>query len=84
MPRKQTTQSPAAPDQAAPDRAGDQNLTFEQAYRELQQIVEQLERGDLPLEQSLALHARGQRLAALCAEQLDQAELKIRSVVSSQ
>jgi len=79
MSRKQTTQSPAAPDQA-----GDQNLTFEQAYRELEQIVEQLERGDLPLEQSLALHARGQQLAALCAAQLDQAELKIKAVESSQ
>lgn len=79
MPRKQTTQSPAAPEQA-----GDEHLTFEQACRELEQIVEQLERGDLPLEQSLALHARGQRLAALCAAQLDQAELKIRVVESSQ
>ncbi len=79
MPRKQTTQSPAAPEQA-----GDEALTFEQAWRELEQIVEQLERGDLPLEQSLALHARGQQLAALCAAQLDQAELRVRTVVSDQ
>jgi exodeoxyribonuclease VII small subunit len=84
MSRKQSTQSSAAPVQAGPDQAGDQNLTFEQAYRELEQIVEQLERGDLPLEQSLALHARGQQLAALCAAQLDQAELKIGTVASSQ
>lgn len=79
MSRKQTL-----PSSTAPEQAGDQSLTFEQAYRELEQIVAQLERGDLPLEQSLALHARGQRLAELCAAQLDQAELKIRTVVSSQ
>lgn len=79
MSRKQTQ-----PSSTAPEQAGDQPLTFEQAYRELEQIVEQLERGDLPLEQSLALHVRGQQLAALCAAQLDQAELKIGTVASSQ
>ncbi|MCS7061476.1 MAG: exodeoxyribonuclease VII small subunit [Anaerolineae bacterium] len=68
----------------APAQAGEQTLTFEQAYHELEQIVEQLERGDLPLEQMLALHARGQHLAALCSAQLDQAELKIRTVSNAQ
>ncbi len=57
-------------------------LTFEQAFAELEQIVEKLESGDLSLEASLALHARGQLLSALCAKQLDQAELRVREVKS--
>lgn len=55
-------------------------LTFEQAFAELEQIVEKLESGDLSLEASLALHARGRLLSALCAKQLDQAELRVREV----
>ncbi len=55
-------------------------LTFEQAYAELEAIVGKLEEGDLPLEASLTLHARGQQLAALCAKQLEQAELKVREI----
>jgi exodeoxyribonuclease VII small subunit len=54
--------------------------TFESAYQELQEIVAQLERGDLPLEHALELHARGQQLATLCMTQLDQAELKVKKL----
>ncbi len=52
--------------------------SFEAAYRELEEIVAQLERGDLPLERALELHERGQALAAYCATQLDQAELRVK------
>ncbi len=52
--------------------------TFEEAYRELEEIVAQLERGDLPLEKALDLHERGQKLATYCAAQLEQAELRVR------
>ncbi len=55
-------------------------LTFEQAFAELEESVRQLERGDLPLEESLALYERGQELAAYCAKLLDEAELKIERV----
>ena len=55
-------------------------IGFEQAYAELEKIVEQLEEGELPLEQSLALHARGQLLAAHCAGKLEQAELRVRTL----
>ncbi len=54
--------------------------SFESAYRELEDIVAQLERGDLPLEEALELHERGQKLAAYCAAQLDQAELRVRKL----
>jgi exodeoxyribonuclease VII small subunit len=55
-------------------------LTFEQAFAELEESVRALERGDLPLEESLALYERGQELAAHCAKLLDEAELKIAQI----
>ena len=56
------------------------DLTFEQAFAELEESVRTLERGDLPLEESLALYERGQELAAYCAKLLDEAELKITQI----
>ncbi len=55
-------------------------LTFEQAFAELEESVRALERGDLPLEESLALFERGQQLAAYCGKLLDSAELKIEQI----
>ena len=55
-------------------------LTFEQAFVELEETVRKLEAGGLALEESLALFARGQALAAHCNVQLDQAELKIQKL----
>jgi exodeoxyribonuclease VII small subunit len=72
MPKKTTP----APDTVS----GESQLSFEAAYRELEQIVAQLERGDLPLEQAIELHARGQQLASMCTRQLDDAELKVRKL----
>jgi exodeoxyribonuclease VII small subunit len=57
------------------------NLTFEEAFAELEATVAQLERGDLSLEDSLALFERGQALAARCGQQLDAAELKVRQLL---
>lgn len=62
------------------DDAGETALTFEQAYDELQKIVIQLERGELPLEQSMTLHARGQTLVAFCSTLLDAADLRVRQI----
>ena len=52
-------------------------LTFEQAFKELEETVAKLEDGDLPLEASLALYERGQQLSAHCSRLLEQAELKV-------
>ncbi|HJX40047.1 MAG TPA: exodeoxyribonuclease VII small subunit [Anaerolineales bacterium] len=61
---------PKAPDQ----------LDFEQAFEELQALVRQLEHGELPLEDSLRLFERGQRLATRCSQLLDEAELRLRKL----
>ena len=60
-----------------------EELTFEQAFAELEESVRKLEGGDLPLEDSLALFERGQQLAAYCGKMLDSAELKIERVEES-
>ncbi len=57
------------------------DLSFEDAFAELQATVAQLERGDLPLQDSIALFERGQALAAHCGLQLDAAELKVRQLM---
>ena len=57
-----------------------ENLSFEQAFGELENTVQKLEAGGLTLEQSLLLFERGQALAAHCNTLLDGAELKIRQL----
>jgi len=57
-----------------------EGLTFEQAFKELEEHVQLLESGDLPLEESMALFERGQALTAYCAKLLDAAELKIEQI----
>ncbi len=55
-------------------------LSYEAAYQQLEALVAQLESGALPLEESVALYERGQRLAAHCQALLEEAELKIKTV----
>ncbi len=55
--------------------------TFEQALSELEQIVQKLERGELPLEESLRLYERGISLSRLCHAKLEEAEGKIEMLI---
>ena len=59
-------------------------LNYEQAFSELETVVERLGTGDLPLEEALALFEHGQALATRCGELLEQAELKLRQLVSDE
>jgi exodeoxyribonuclease VII small subunit len=54
-----------------------QNKSFESSLEALEQIVRQLEQGDLPLEKSLELFEQGIRLSRECQERLGQAERRI-------
>ena len=54
-----------------------QAQTFEAALASLEQIVRELERGDLPLERSLELFEQGVRLSRECQERLQAAERRI-------
>ena len=56
--------------------------TFEQAQAELEQIVERLERGQVPLDEAIALWERGEQLHAFCRGKLDAAQGKVEELAS--
>jgi exodeoxyribonuclease VII small subunit len=68
------------PEQGIEAAAGE--TSFEAAFAELETVVQQLEEGELSLEASIALYERGQMLARLCQERLDQAELRVEQLKS--
>ncbi len=59
------------------------DLSFEEAFQQLGEVVQRLEGGELPLEQSLALFEQGMALARLCESKLDDAELRVQQLVGS-
>ena len=54
--------------------------SFEQAQAELEQIVEQLERGQAPLDEALKLWERGEELYTFCRAKLDAAEGRVEEL----
>ena len=58
-------------------------VSFEDLYRRLEETVEKLEKGGLPLEESIALYEEGMQLAKRCQEILDKAELRITKLRDS-
>ncbi len=62
-----------------PDIAG---LSFEKALSELEMIVGKLERGDVELEESIAIYERGDALKAHCNRLLAQAEAKVEKITT--
>lgn len=57
-----------------------EEMSFEDAMRELEQVVGQLERGDVALEASIALYERGAALKKRCETKLKEAEEKVASL----
>lgn len=57
-------------------------LSFEESIRELSDIVEQLEAGDLPLDESVALFEKGMLIAKNSQIQLDQVEKKVEELLA--
>jgi exodeoxyribonuclease VII small subunit len=55
--------------------------TFEESLKKLESIVGQLERGDLPLEDSVKLFEEGMQLSADCKKQLEEAEGKVEILI---
>ncbi|SET51395.1 exodeoxyribonuclease VII small subunit [Oceanicella actignis] len=55
-------------------------MSFEEAMRELEQVVARLEGGDAPLEESIALYERGAQLRKRCEDKLREAELKVAQI----
>ena len=55
-------------------------MTFEEAMAALEQVVNQLERGEVALEESIALYERGAALKAHCSDKLKAAEEKVELI----
>jgi exodeoxyribonuclease VII small subunit len=58
-------------------------MSFEQALAALEDIVKQLERGDVPLDQSITLYERGEKLRSACQSRLDAAQARIERIVTN-
>ncbi len=56
--------------------------SFESAMSQLEQIVQQLERGSLPLDQSIKMFKKGIELSQYCQKELDQAEEMVTKVMT--
>lgn len=70
--------------QTAPSRASRhadiREMAFEKALKELETIVGRLERGDVELEESIAIYERGEALREHCDRLLKQAEAKVEKL----
>ena len=60
-----------------------QSKTFEESMNRLEQIVRAMERGDVPLEESLKLFQEGTELVQTCTKLLDEAQLQIKKVMTA-
>jgi len=63
---------------------GDALPTFEESSQRLEAIVKEMEKGELPLEQSLKLFEEGIALSGACKKELDEAEGKIEILLKKQ
>jgi exodeoxyribonuclease VII small subunit len=60
-----------------------EQMSFENALRELEQIVARLEQGEVDLEDSITLYERGQALKSHCEKKLKSAEGRLEKIVQS-
>jgi exodeoxyribonuclease VII small subunit len=70
-----------SPPASRPDAIPDATPTFEESIRRLSEIVQALERGDLPLEESLRLFEEGVRLSRASQERLDSAQKRVEELL---
>ena len=59
------------------------DMNFETALAALEQVVRQLESGDVPLDDSIALYERGEELRKVCQKRLDAAQERIEAIVQN-
>ncbi|MBR1380321.1 MAG: exodeoxyribonuclease VII small subunit [Alphaproteobacteria bacterium] len=58
----------------------EQKLSFEDAYRQLMELVKKMESGQMPLADSVTAYEQGVKLKAYCEQLLKEAELKIETL----
>ena len=57
------------------------NVSFDQAIQQLEEIVRQLEQGDVPLEDAISLYKKGMELSSVCHDKLHHAEKQLISII---
>lgn len=60
-----------------------ENITFEASMARLEQIVRLMERGEVPLEESLKLFQEGTELVRSCGKLLDEAQLQVKMIMTA-
>jgi len=63
-----------------PDHSDIKAMSFEQALKELESIVDRLEKGDVELEASILIYERGEALKRRCEDLLRQAEARVEKI----
>jgi exodeoxyribonuclease VII small subunit len=64
-----------------PDDPKPATASFEAGLQELEQVVKELESGDLPLERALELFEKGMQLSETCRRQLEEAETRVEILI---
>ena len=60
-----------------------ENMTFEDAMKELESLVESLDKGDVSLDEAIAAYDRGSQLKDHCQKKLNEAKMKVETIQSS-
>jgi exodeoxyribonuclease VII small subunit len=60
----------------------DTKLSFEEAMQQLEDIVEQLEEGDVPLEEAISIYKKGMELSKLCHDKLRNVEEQLTEILT--
>ncbi|QTM99784.1 exodeoxyribonuclease VII small subunit [Sediminibacillus dalangtanensis] len=62
----------------------DQEISFEEAMKQLEEIVEKLEEGEVPLEKAINYYQEGMKLSKLCSDKLSNVEEQMEKIVNEQ
>lgn len=60
----------------------DEKLTFEEAMKSLEEIVDKLEEGDVPLEEAISIYRKGMELSKLCHDKLKNVEEQLTQIIT--
>ena len=60
-----------------------EKMTFEEAMKELERLVDSLDKGDVSLDEAIAAYDRGSQLKDHCQKKLNEAKMKVETIQSS-
>ncbi|KGP91914.1 exodeoxyribonuclease VII small subunit [Pontibacillus chungwhensis BH030062] len=66
------------------DQVQQEEMSFEEAMKQLEQIVEKLEEGDVPLEQAITYYQDGMKLSKVCNDKLNNVEKQMQQIMNDQ